>query len=354
MTMRFGVLPVTDRPDDELFAQWKLADDLGLECIGIPDSPAIAREMFLSVSDCLGMTTRAEALTAVSNPVTRDPSVTAAALATIAKQYPSRVSYGIGTGDSALWGVGLRQARLERLGNYIDTVKTLLRGEAAEFEGRTIPANWIADDAAAAVKVYVACSGPQILRMAAERADGLILAMGFSDENLALINQTIEEGCASVHRDPSELDIWWHSTAHFGASIEEAKATNLGVPVGWMTMRTMDGKQIPEHYKEALVELTSHHRNLENEYSIEGVDAALVVRAKELGIYDWLISRAPGLWGTSDDVARRLVEFNDRGMTQWLFYVGGPDQDRRGFISQLGTEVVPAVNRALASRVVSH
>lgn len=347
--MRFGVLPVTDRSDEELFDQWRLADDLGFELIGIPDSPAIAREMFLSVSDCLRVTTRATAITAVSNPVTRDPSVAAAALATIARQHPSRVSYGIGTGDSALWGVGLHQARLERLGNYVGAVARLLRGEPATFEGRDISANWMANVSASPVKLYLACSGLKILRLGAQVADGLIIAMGFSEENLELINREIEAACSGVNRDPAELDIWWHCTAHFGESAGEAMAENLGVPVGWMTMRTMEGKQIPSQYQEPLKELTSGFRNLENEYTVEGQDRALVIRAKELGIYDWLVSRAPGLWGTSDDIARRLLEFNDRGMSQWLFYVGGPDQDRRGFINQFGTEVIPAVSRALGS-----
>ena len=76
--MRFGVLPLTDRSAEEHIDQWRLADDLGFDLIGIPDSPTIAREMFLSVSDCLQATTRASVITAVSNPVTRDPSVSAA------------------------------------------------------------------------------------------------------------------------------------------------------------------------------------------------------------------------------------------------------------------------------------
>ena len=104
MAMRFGVLPLTDRSAEEHIDQWRLAEDLGFDLIGIPDTPAIAREMFLSVSDCLEVTTRPSVITAVSNPVTRDPSVSAAALATLARRHPGRVHYGIGTGDSGVWG----------------------------------------------------------------------------------------------------------------------------------------------------------------------------------------------------------------------------------------------------------
>ena len=95
------------------------------------------------------------------------------------------------------------------------------------------------------MKLYIACSGRRVLQLGAQVADGLILAMGFSDDNLAYINNEIECACAAVNRDPAELDIWWHCTLHFGDSRESAMADNIGLPISWMTMRTMEGKQIP-------------------------------------------------------------------------------------------------------------
>ena len=110
------------------------------------------------------------------------------------------------------------------------------------------------------------------------------------------------------------------------------------------------GEANPPDYRQALTELASDFGDVQNEYKIKGKDRAVVARAKELGIYDWLVSVAPGLWGTSEDIARRLLEFDDRGMSQWLFYVGGPDVDRRDWIMQFGTEVMPAISRGTESR----
>ena len=64
-------------------------------------------------------------------------------------------------------------------------------------------------------------------------------------------------------------------------------------------------------------------------------------RAKDLGVYDWLISRGSRLWGRPADIADRLAEYRARGMTSWIFYGGGRDLDLDEWIRRFGTEVIP-------------
>jgi len=85
--------------------------------------------------------------------------------------------------------------------------------------------------------------------MAAQNADGMIVCMGFRPENIEFVRQNIEEACAEVDRDPAELHLWWQTTVNFGDTVEEAMERSLGVNTSWMTMRSMDGKQIREELR---------------------------------------------------------------------------------------------------------
>ena len=72
-------------------------------------------------------------------------------------------------------------------------------------------------------------------------------------------------------------------------------------------------------------------------------------RAKELGIYDWLLSRSPRLFGTTDDVVERLNELGRTlDMKQWIFFAwargertGGDDTERYEMINTVGREILP-------------
>ena len=78
----------------------------GLHSIAVADSPLISRELFVSCAECLRETKSLNVMTAVTNPLTRHPSVAASAIATLCEMAPGRILIGIATGDSAAWGAG--------------------------------------------------------------------------------------------------------------------------------------------------------------------------------------------------------------------------------------------------------
>jgi 5,10-methylenetetrahydromethanopterin reductase len=301
---------------------WRRADSAGVSTIGLPDSPALLQDVYVASAACALATSQTRVMTSVTNPVTRDPSVTAAALFALDELAPGRIVLGIGSGDSALWGVGLKPARLAELREYIVAVKRLLRGEIAQFQGRTFRANWAWVQRPIEIPVLVPVSGPRVLAMACEVADGMLLSMGFGPDNVSYVRQLTDQGCDSSGRDPSSLELWWNSEVVFGASVDEARSRSMGISTSWLTMGTLDGKQIPEHLRSALIEFNAGIHDVGTAYQNEDRELQMVRRAKELGLYEWLISRAPGLWGTPTDVARRLTELGDQGMQRWMFYVG--------------------------------
>ena len=111
------------------------AEHAGVSDIGVVDSPLVSRDLYVSCVACLLETTELRVQTAVTNPVTRHPSVSAASALSLCELAPGRVTIGIATGDSALWGVGLKPAKIAELCEYIVALKTLLGGKEAVFRG---------------------------------------------------------------------------------------------------------------------------------------------------------------------------------------------------------------------------
>lgn len=345
--LRLGLDILADRPIADLRRWWELCPSNGIDTIGVPDSPAISRDMFLMAADGLDHAPGGRVMTAVSNPVSRDVSVVASALASLAERYPGRIDFGIGTGDSALWGTGLRPAKVAELREFIVALHALLCGDEAVYRGRRFRLQWPdLPEAAADIGIYVACSGPRVLQMTAEVADGAILHFGFSDDDVEYMEGIISTGVAAGRDRPADLDRCWHTTLMFAASVEEGMRQSLGINPGWMTMGSMEGKRIPEHLKAPLLEFTSDFRNLSSEYDEDGREAVLVERSKQLGLYDWLVERSPQLWGTGRDIAARLRELQAKGMEHWLFFVPGAHVDLDAWITQFGSEVVPALSGA--------
>jgi 5,10-methylenetetrahydromethanopterin reductase len=134
----------------------------------------------------------------VTNPWTRHPVVTASAIESAYLESGGRVELGIGRGDSSLAYLGLAPAPLSQLRDYVEIVRTYLRGDgvpmsrvtgaAAHTLGKHFPLGtapsesrlkWLPRDAAEApVPVWIAASGPKVISTAAEIADRVTLAVG--------------------------------------------------------------------------------------------------------------------------------------------------------------------------------
>jgi 5,10-methylenetetrahydromethanopterin reductase len=340
-----GLNVVDQRPITDQVGWWRAADAAGVTSIAIPDSPALLNELYVAATACAIETSSARVMTSVTNPVTRDPSVTAAALASLHELAPGRIVFGIGTGDSALWGVGLRPATIARLRDYIGAVRSLLRGEDATYDGRTFRSRWSWRQNPIEIPVHVPVAGPKITHMAAQVADGLLLSMGCGPENVSYVTSLVNQACDEVGRDPSELEMWWNSEVVFGDDADDAKARALGVSTSWLTMGGMEGKQIPDELQPAVQRFNADIHDLSNSYQDGDRQARLIARARELGIYDWLLSRAPGLWGRPDEIAARLHELHDHGMEKWMLYVGRRPDAVEIELSRLCADLLPRLGR---------
>jgi len=347
--MRFAFNILHDQPYDVLAQWWQMCDRAGAEFIGLPDSPLLLRELYVSATVCAQATESSHIMPAVTNPLTRDPAVVASALWSLDCLAPGRIRFGIGTGDSAAWAAGLRPATRSRLRDHIEAVRSLLRGEEATYGERQFSVNWAGWDGAIEIPVNIACSGPKVLQLAGEIADGVIVQVGCSPEDIAYVYEQIEIGCDRAGRRLQDVDVWWNAGVFFADSREEAFASHLGINPSWMTMGSLEGKRIPDQFKEPLLQLNADMHNLTNEYVRSDRGTELVNRAKTLGIYDWLMSRSPRLIGTPEDIQERLRELASMGATNWLFYVPGMGTEKEGTIRSLCDDVMPGLVEKSAS-----
>ena len=323
------------KPLPEVIEWWKAADKAGMDALGFPDSPVQMPEVYICQTLAALNTEHVQLIPGVTNPMTRHPSVAASALATIETIAPGRVQLGIATGDSAIWGTGGKFSTVEHLREYIIAVKGLCRGEEVEYRGKKFKSlfgNW---QKPFELPVIVACSGPKVLKMSAQVADGMFIVMGMAPENIKYVKGIIKEGCEEAGRNPDELELWWGGGITFADSVEEAMENSLGANVSWMVMGSMEGKQIPEEYKEPLRELAKGTHTFSQTYFNPNRTSDTIKRAKELGVYDWLQTRASRLGGTPDDVVKRFEEFRQMGLTNWLYTILGANVDRLDIIDKM-------------------
>jgi 5,10-methylenetetrahydromethanopterin reductase len=174
------------------------AEAAGWDGVTITDSQNLVGDTYVAMTVAAAATSRLRVSTGVTNPWTRHPAVTAAAIWHIQIESHGRAVLGLGRGDSSLAHIGLAPAPVDALASYLEDVQTYLRGEpvplgrAAAGGHRPIEGNlpvadrpadsrlhWLALGAGLPKPpVFVVASGPRVLRVAASLADRVVLAVG--------------------------------------------------------------------------------------------------------------------------------------------------------------------------------
>lgn len=176
----------------------RLADECGFDMLWTGDMQSTHRELYTSLMVLGGNTSKALIGPGVTNPVTRDPVVTASAVATLAEYTGGRAFLGIGAGDSALNNIGLRPARMRELEDYIVAVKNLLSTGTATFGDRELTLPWWKGKSP--IPVLMSAHGPKSLEMAGRIADGVIVGTGLTADAVDNALSHISRGAATSGR----------------------------------------------------------------------------------------------------------------------------------------------------------
>lgn len=155
----------------------QLAEELGYHDFWYGDE-RFYREAYVGLTACAISTSRMRLGPAVTDPYTRHPALTAAAMASLDELSGGRAMLGYGAGLSGFHNLGIKPDRPAlALRDGIQIIRRLWAGEKVTYEGQVISI-WDGNlrfPARPDLPIYVAADGPYTLRLAGELADGVII-----------------------------------------------------------------------------------------------------------------------------------------------------------------------------------
>src|SRR3954453_8001964 len=199
--MEFGAVLQTNPPASRTVALAKLAEQHGFSYVWMFDSHLLWQEPYVIYSQILAETRRITVGPMVTNPATRDWTVTASVFATLNELYGNRTVCGIGRGDSAVRVTNGKPTTLKELREAIHVIRELANSRSVEYNGATLQFPW---SHGSQLDVWVAADGPPALKGAGEVGDGFILQCGDIDIAKWMI-ASVRQAAENVGRDPDEL-----------------------------------------------------------------------------------------------------------------------------------------------------
>jgi probable F420-dependent oxidoreductase len=210
--MDFGLVLQTDPPGRAVVDRMREAEGLGFRYGWTFDSHVLWQEPFVIYSQILAATSALTVGPMVTNPLTRDWSVTASLFATLNDMFGNRTVCGIGRGDSARRVIGQPPSSLATLSQAMRVIKDLAEGRAADLHGTTVQIPWVRDGR---LEIWMAGYGPKALALAGQQADGFILQT--ADPEIARWTfGAVRDAARAAGRDPAAITMCVAAPAYVG------------------------------------------------------------------------------------------------------------------------------------------
>jgi len=213
--MDFGVVLQCNPPAWRTVDLARQAELAGFSYVWTFDSHLLWQEPYVIYSQILSATHRVIVGPMVTNPATRDWTVTASTFATLNEMFGNRTVCGIGRGDSAVRVTNGKPVTLADLRDSIAVIRSLANGDAAQYKDSTLRLTWNPNSR---LDIYVAAYGPKALALTGEVGDGFILQLA----DLAVAEwsiQAVRDAAAAAGRDPASIKICVAAPAYIGDDI---------------------------------------------------------------------------------------------------------------------------------------
>ncbi|MQA85985.1 MAG: LLM class flavin-dependent oxidoreductase [Streptosporangiales bacterium] len=216
--LRFGVFPVPQADAlTEVLGTVRVADEAGLELVGVQDHPYQARyvDTWTLLATIAAGTERIHVFPDVANLPLRPPAVLAKAAASLDLISGGRVELGLGAGafweairamDGPVRTPGEAVAALEEAVQVIRLMWSTQR--AVRFEGAHYRLAGVHPGPAPAhpIGIWIGAYGPRMLGLIGRVADGWLPSLGYAaPERLPDMHARIDEAAVSAGRDPSSI-----------------------------------------------------------------------------------------------------------------------------------------------------
>jgi len=195
----------------EAIAETKAARDLGLGSIWVSERFSAKNCDVLSGAAAMLTDEMGIAAGLIQNLTLRHPVVTAGYCATMAKLTGDRFALGVGRGTASFSdATGTPRINFKVMGDYIDVLRKLWRGETVDYEGPlgTYKGLRLGVELEKTPPVLVAAMGDKTLEWAGARADGVLLNSLWTPDAVERSARLIRKGAEEAGRDPDEVRIW--------------------------------------------------------------------------------------------------------------------------------------------------
>ncbi len=332
--MDFGIVLQTDPPAWRVVELAKRAEALGFTHAWTFDSHVLWQEPYVIYSQMLSETHRLIVGPMVTNPGTRNWTVTASLYATLNDMFGNRTVCGIGRGDSAMRVLGHKPSTLATLSDAMTVIKGLAQGEEVTYNGTQQQFPWAKEST---LDIYMGAYGPKALKLCGEQADGFILQL--ADPQIAAWTiEAVRTAASNVGRDPDSIKVCVAAPAYVGDDIAYQRDQ-----VRWF------GGMVGNHVAD-LVErygattdllpdtLMSYVANRKGyDYSEHGKATSTHVDFVTDDVLDRFC-----ILGTPAQHIERLEELRGLGVDQFAIYLQHDGKDVT--IGEYGDKIIPAVN----------
>jgi probable F420-dependent oxidoreductase len=200
--LTFGVTVLPDPPHTRFVELMQLAEEHGFEYGWTYDSHILWHDAYPLLTLLAVHTDKLKMGHCVTNPGTREPTVTASAYATLQAISDGRMVMGIGRGDSARRVIGYQPVKMAEFEAACLMMKDLMNGRSVEWNGKELVLEWAKDRSQ--IPMYIAAYGPKALGVAGRIGDGVIIQLA----DPVIIQWIMEQARAAAEeagRDPDEL-----------------------------------------------------------------------------------------------------------------------------------------------------
>ncbi|GAS98287.1 methylenetetrahydromethanopterin reductase [Mycolicibacterium canariasense] len=339
--MDFGVVLQCNPPASRVVELAVSAENRGFSHVWTFDSHVLWQEPYVIYSQILSATRTVTVGPMVTNPLTRDNSVTASTYATLNSMFGNRTVCGIGRGDSAVRVTSGKPCSVAELGAAVQVIRELGNGRSVEINGATVQFPWARRSE---LEVYGAGYGPRMLDLIGRQTDGVILQIADPLIVEWMVGR-VKRAAEAAGRDPAAVKVVVAAPAYVGTDVAHQRdqcrwfGGMVGNHVADLVARYGgDGAGVPR----ALTDYIEHRCGYDyNQHGKAGNTHADFVP-------DGIIDRFC-LLGTPDQHVSRLQELSDLGVDQFAAYLQHDGIDAT--LTAYGDHVIPALQPQLSARL---
>jgi 5,10-methylenetetrahydromethanopterin reductase len=186
----------------------------GFDGVGIHDHPSSGRDAYLALALAAQATRSLRLFPATSSPLVRHPLVLASLAHSLDEIAPGRSFLTIAPGFISTRSIGKPRAGVALMRDAIADLRQLLGGEDVAF-GTT--STRLRNAGTTATPVYLLASGPRMIELAGEMADGVLLFVGLHPAGIRAAMRHLETGARRAGRSLTNVPVVFVVTLGLGA-----------------------------------------------------------------------------------------------------------------------------------------